>query len=107
MFIVIMGQGKVGRTLTEFLSKEEHDITIIDINPKRIEDMTDSFDIMGVVGNGASYNVQLEAGVNKADLIIASTPSDEVNILCCLLAKKLGASISDIEQGIRRINRVY
>jgi len=91
LFIVIMGQGKVGRTLTEFLSKEEHDITIIDINPKRIEDMTDSFDIMGVVGNGASYNVQLEAGVNKADLIIASTPSDEVNILCCLLAKKLGA----------------
>ena len=89
--IVIMGQGKVGSTLTEFLNKDSHDITVIDINPKTIENITNLYDVMGVVGNGASYNVQLEAGVNKADLIIASTPSDEVNILCCLLAKKIGA----------------
>lgn len=89
--IVIIGQGKVGSTLTEYLIKESHDITVIDINAKTIENITNSFDVMGFVGNGASYNVQTEAGVNKANLVIASTPSDEVNILCCLLAKKIGA----------------
>ncbi|MBQ4629064.1 MAG: Trk system potassium transporter TrkA [Clostridia bacterium] len=91
MNIVIMGQGKIGRTLTKVLSKEDHEITVIDINPKTVENMANSYDVMGVVGNGASYNVQLEAGVQKADLIVATTPSDEVNILCCLLAKKIGA----------------
>lgn len=88
--IVIIGQGKIGRTLTKFLVQEDHNITVIDINPKTIERVTEAYDVMGVEGNGASYNVQLEAGVNKSDLVIACTSSDEVNILCCLLAKKLG-----------------
>ncbi len=91
MNIVIIGQGKVGSTLTEYLINESHDITVIDINVKTIETITNTYDVMGFTGNGASYKVQVEAGVGKADLVIASTPTDEVNILCCLLAKKIGA----------------
>ena len=91
MNIVIIGQGKVGSTLTEYLIKESHNITVIDISAKAIENITNTYDVMGIVGNGASYNIQAEAGVAKADLVIASSPTDEVNILCCLLAKKIGA----------------
>ena len=91
MNIVIIGQGKVGSTLTEYLIKESHNITVIDISAKAIENITNTYDVMGIVGNGASYKIQVEAGVGKADLVIASSPTDEVNILCCLLAKKIGA----------------
>lgn len=86
--IIIVGAGKVGQTLVEQLSQEGHDITIIDRNGKKIQEITNLYDIMGVVGNGASYTVQSEAGINSADLIIAVTPSDELNLLCCTLAKQ-------------------
>lgn len=92
MYIVIIGDGKVGKTLTEHLSKENHDIVVIDTNPEIIEEIVDEYDVKGIYGNGASYDVQKEAGVDKADLVIAVTSSDEINILCCLVAKKLGAS---------------
>jgi trk system potassium uptake protein TrkA len=91
MRIVIVGDGKVGRTLAEHLSKENHNIVIIDQNSRVVEESINSLDIMGVTGNGASYEVQKEAGVDKSDLLIAVTSSDEINILCCLVAKKLGA----------------
>ncbi len=87
--IIIVGCGKVGSTLIEQLSKEGHDITIIDQNPKKIQEITNQYDIMGLVGNGASYNVQIEAGIEKADLIIAVTGSDELNLLCCTIAKQV------------------
>lgn len=90
MYIVIAGDGKVGSTLAEELSKEGHDIVVIDSNPKVVEESVDLYDIRGVCGNGASYQVQKEAGVDQADLLIAATSSDELNILCCLVAKKLG-----------------
>ena len=90
MKIIIVGCGNVGVTLAEQLSKEGHDITIIDTREDRVNAASNSFDILGVVGNGASYIVQMEAGVDEAYLVIAVTSSDELNLLCCLIAKKAG-----------------
>ena len=88
--IIIVGCGKVGSTLIEQLSREGHDITIIDQNANKIQEITNQYDIMGLVGNGASYNVQMEAGIENCDLIIAVTGSDELNLLCCTIAKRVG-----------------
>ena len=88
--IIIVGCGKVGATLVEQLSREGHDLTIIDKSPQRIQSITGLFDVMGIVGNGASYSVQMEAGIEDADLIIAVTNSDELNLLCCTVAKRVG-----------------
>ena len=88
--IIIVGCGKVGMTLIEQLSKEGHDITIIDKNAAKVQEMSNLYDIMGLVGNGTSYSVQMEAGIENADLIIAVTASDELNLLCCTVAKQVG-----------------
>lgn len=90
MRIIIVGCGKVGRTITEQLSQEGHDVAVIDTDSVVIHDVTNNFDVMGVVGNGASYTVQTEAGIEEADLLIAVTASDELNLLCCLFARKAG-----------------
>ena len=92
MNIVIVGIGKVGHALAEHLAAEGHDITVIDHRPEVVAHAGDILDIIGAVGNGASYRVQKEAGVQNADLLIAASDSDEVNMLCCLVAKKLGVS---------------
>jgi trk system potassium uptake protein TrkA len=88
--IIIVGCGKVGRTLVEQLGKEGHDIIIIDQDSDKIEDLTNLYDVMGITGNGASYSVQKEAGIETADLIIAVTQSDELNLLTCTIAKQVG-----------------
>jgi len=88
--IIIVGGGKVGTTLVEQLAQEGHDITIIDQNSKVVEGITNTYDAMGVIGNGASYSTQMEAGIEKADLFIAVTNSDELNLLCCTVAKRAG-----------------
>ena len=90
MKIIIVGAGKVGSTLAEQLCKEGHDISIIDSNEQVIEQIANSFDVLGVTGHGASYSIQKEAGVENADLLIAVTGSDELNLLCCLIARKAG-----------------
>ena len=90
MQIIIVGCGKVGRTLAEQLQEEDTDITLIDINPDRINAITDEVAAMGVVGNGASINTLMEAGIETADILIAVTVSDEMNLLCCLIAQKTG-----------------
>ena len=90
MKIIIVGCGKVGTTLAEQLNRENHDITLIDTNDEAIQNLSDSADVMGVTGNGAIYQVQMEAGIQDADLLIATTNSDELNMLCCLIAKKAG-----------------
>ena len=90
MKIIIVGCGKVGFTLTEQLNNEGHDITVIDKDGAKLRSVTDNIDVMGVEGNGAIYQVQIEAGIKNADLLIATTNSDELNILCCLIAKKAG-----------------
>ena len=87
--IIIVGCGKVGSTITERLYSEGHDITVIDKNPAAVGALTDAYDIMGIVGNGASYSTQMEAGVENADLIIAVTDSDELNLLCCTVAQRV------------------
>lgn len=87
--IIIVGCGKVGDTLVEQLSKESHDITIIDKDSQRIEALCNTYDVMGMVGNGASYSTLLEAGIEQADLLIAVTESDELNLLCCTVAKRV------------------
>ncbi len=91
MRIVIVGDGKVGSTLAERLSAEGHDIVLIDHSSSVLSHTMDSMDIIGIQGNGAAMSVQEEAGVAQADLLVAATSSDEVNILCCLVARKLGA----------------
>ena len=88
--IIIVGCGKVGRTLVEQLSKEGHDITIIDKDAEKVQTLSSLYDVMGVSGNGASYSVQMDAGIENADLLIAVTDSDELNLLCCTVAKRVG-----------------
>ncbi|MDO5416421.1 MAG: Trk system potassium transporter TrkA [Lachnospiraceae bacterium] len=90
MKIIIVGCGKVGVTLAEKLNRENHDITLIDNDSSALRLVTESIDVMGVTGNGAIYQVQKEAGIADADLLIATTNSDELNMLCCLIAKKAG-----------------
>lgn len=90
MKILIVGGGKVGKTLANQLNKEGHDIVIVDTNAEIVESISNSLDIMGIVGNGASYSIQKEAGIEEADLLLAVTSSDELNLLCCLIAKKAG-----------------
>ena len=89
MNIIIVGAGKVGLALTQQLSTENR-VTVIDENQQIIENIINIYDVMGVCGNGASYEVQKEAEVGRADLLIATVSSDELNILACLVAKKLG-----------------
>ena len=90
MKIVIVGLGKVGRALTEQLTLAGHDIVAIDINPDRVENIVNIYDVRGVPGNGGCYDVQKQAFENGADLLLATTSSDEINILSCLVAKKIG-----------------
>ena len=90
MQIIIVGCGNVGTTLTEQLSKEGHNITVVDMDAKKAESVANRFDVMGIVGNGASFTVQNEAGIEAADLMIAVTTSDKLNFLCCLSGRKAG-----------------
>lgn len=90
MQIIVVGCGNVGSTLTEQLSSEGHNVTVIDMENKRLQNLINNYDVMGVIGNGVSFAVQKEAGVEQAHLLIAVTGSDEVNLLCCLIAKKTG-----------------
>lgn len=88
--IIIAGCGKVGTSLTERLVKEGHDITVIDKDPEKVQMISNLFDVMGIAGTGASYSVQMEAGIENTDLFIAVTDSDELNLLCCTVAKRVG-----------------
>ncbi len=90
MKTIIVGCGKVGTTLAEQLNRKQHDITLIDTDGEALQALSDSIDVMCVNGNGAIYQVQMEAGIKEADLMIATTNSDELNMLCCLIAKKAG-----------------
>ena len=91
MKIIIVGDGKVGFTLAEHLSQEEHDVTVIDTNDDALRRASESLDVMCVKGNGASISALRESGADTADVVIAATSMDEVNMVCCLTAKRLGA----------------
>lgn len=87
MEIVISGLGSVGTTLMQELADEGHNIVVIDVNAQKIETAVNQFDVKGVIGNGASSSVLKEAGVQHCDLFIGATNHDELNILCCIIAK--------------------
>ena len=91
MKIVIVGGGKVGAVLAGLLSQEDHDIVIIDTNQRVLEQLSNLYDVMAVTGNGATMRIQEDAGVKGADLLVAVTSDDLTNMLCCLVAKKIGA----------------
>ncbi|BCJ95372.1 potassium transporter peripheral membrane protein [Anaerocolumna cellulosilytica] len=96
MDIIIVGDGKVGYALAEQLTKESHNITIIDKNETALRKADNTLDVMCVKGNGARASVLLEAGVEEADLVIAVTSRDEMNMLTCLTAKKLSGNVRTI-----------
>lgn len=92
MKIIIIGCGKVGRSAAAALSAENHDVVVVDNRPERIFNLANELDVLAVAGGGLSHDTLQEAGVSEADLVIALTGHDELNLLCCLLAGKLGAS---------------
>ena len=94
--IIVVGCGKVGCTLVEELAREGHDLTVVDPQEQVIADITDTFDVMGIVGNGGSLQVLQDAGLGEADVLIAVTGQDELNLLCCTLAKKVGSKLAAI-----------
>lgn len=90
MKIIIIGCGKVGVALAEGLSGEQYDVVLVDTCAEKLQQVTEDLDAMPVVGNGSSIATLSEAGVEDADLLIAVTGSDELNLLCCLIARKQG-----------------
>ena len=90
MKIILVGGGKVGTALARQLSEEGHNVTVVDTNKARVEHLTESYDVLGIVGNGSSITTLSEAGIEDADVFIAVTGSDELNLLCCMFAKKAG-----------------
>jgi trk system potassium uptake protein TrkA len=102
MKIVIVGGGKVGFSLADQLTREGHDVTLIDNDRRVVNWVTDTLDMMAMYGNGAELSVQRAADVEHADLLIAATPQDELNMICCIIARKLGcqntiARVRDVE----------
>lgn len=91
MKIIIIGDGKIGRAITEECSKEGHDVVVVDKNPGVIEDIIKKYDVNGIPGNGASYTTLKNAGASTAKVVVAATSSDETNVLSCVVAKNLGA----------------
>lgn len=91
MKVVIIGDGKVGHKLTVKLSEENYDVVLIDQNEGKLKQALDKLDILCITGDGADAEIQKQAGVPEADLVIACASTDELNMLSCLLAKRLGA----------------
>lgn len=90
MKVIVIGDGKVGRTIVGHICNEGHEVVVVDKNPNNVDEIVSLYDVMGLCGNGASYDVLKDSGADKADLLIAVTSSDETNILACLIAQKLG-----------------
>ncbi len=91
MNVVLVGLGKFGITLVDFLLREGHNVVAIDLDSKIVDTIVNTYDVMGICGNGASCSVLEEAEIDKANLFISTTLSDELNIVCCMIAKKMGA----------------
>ena len=96
MKIIIAGCGKVGKNIAEELAKENHDLVLIDRTADIIQDLSNSLDCIGIPGDACSLTTLKDAGVESADLLLAVTSSDEVNMLCCLFARKLNSNIKTI-----------
>lgn len=96
MKIIIAGDGKVGITLAKELSGEGHDLTVIDSNRQVLEDTMEKYDLISVCGNCAAMTTLQQASVNDADLLIAATGADEVNLLCCMTAHSMNPKLHTI-----------
>jgi len=96
--IIIIGAGKVGSQIAQTLSAENHDVTLIDKREDIRQDLDNNLDIMTIVGNGANVRILEQAGINEADMLIAVTRSDEVNMIACMTAKQF-----NVERKIARI----
>lgn len=96
MKIIIAGDGKVGLTLTQKLAMEGHDLTLIDSNQQVLDSSIERYDVMGVQGNCASMRVLEHADIKKAELLIAATSEDEINLLCCMTAQGLNNKLHTI-----------
>ena len=109
MKIIIVGGGMVGINLVEQLIEDDNDITVIDLDAENINAITTKYDVSGIVGNGATHRIQQEAGISNADLLIAVTGSDELNLLCCIIAKKEGKcqTIARVETPVYRADADY
>ena len=95
MNIIIVGNGKVGYTLAEYLTvHHNHDVTIVDTDRDKLRKASETLDVLCVRGNGGNVRSLIEAGAEKADVIIAVTGNDELNMVCCLAAKQLGTKYS-------------
>ncbi len=103
MQIIVVGCGKVGKEIVKQLAAEGHNVTVIDKNAELVKSVSNEFDVMGVIGNGTSYMTLSDADLDHTDVLIAVTPNDEVNLLCCVIAKK-GANCHTIAR-IR--NHIY
>ena len=90
MNIIIVGCGKIGENLAEQLNEQGYNISIVDVDAEKVNKISERCDCLGIVGNGATNAVLESAGINEADLLIAVTGSDELNILCCIVAKRSG-----------------
>lgn len=90
MNIIVIGAGRMGQSLAGRLIEEGHSVTVVDWDPNKIEHISTNYDVMALQGNGADYEVLTEAGAEDADLLLAVTSDDAVNMLCCLTARKLG-----------------
>lgn len=102
MNIIIIGNGKVGRALTEKLSYQGHNIVVIDKDYTKTYKIVNNYDVRAICGNGAVYDTQMKADVDKSDLVISVTSSDETNLISSITAKSLSAKntiarISDLE----------
>lgn len=91
MKIIIAGCGKIGTAICASLVKEGHDITVIDIKSSAVDELVNIYDVQGLRGNAADSDAMEEAQVDKADLFISVTDSDELNMLACLFARRMGA----------------
>ena len=96
MNIIIAGDGRVGSTLARQLCSEGHDVTIIDNNQSILDDTLSKYDVMAVLGNCASMPTLIQAGIKDADLLIAATSADEINMLCCTTAHGLNPKLHTI-----------
>ena len=94
MRIMLVGAGKVGRTVAEYLTREEHEVTVIDSDEDVLRRCEDTLDVLCVHGNGANAQTLIDAAVDRADILIAATADDEINMLCCLIGKRLGAKFA-------------
>lgn len=103
MQIIVVGCGKVGSTLAAQLSEEDNNVTVIDTNPEVVRDISETYDVMGIEGNGTSYRTLQQADLEHTDLLIAVTESDEVNLLCCVVAKRQ----ADVRTIARVRNPIY